>query len=197
MASWLLQQQLRNVTSYKGTALSSHDMENAQLWHENAQKKILWLRRDPNLGFICPLRFSRRPSVPALPPSRCTCALSLSDFVLSAILELFLEAFRMASNGSLANNNEVAIVQPEHALYCFDVLADKLHSPSADAAAAAGHLEPRFHDGADVYPLFVTWNIKPRSSSASSKTDWRLRGCIGNFGGLPLTKGLQEYALIS
>ncbi|SCV71927.1 BQ2448_4621 [Microbotryum intermedium] len=71
----------------------------------------------------------------------------------------------------------------EHAYYCFDVIDSKLNStPLAP---------PRF-DGNLQYPLFVTWNIKSRSSDAT-----RLRGCIGNFEPMSIGEGLREYAAIS
>jgi uncharacterized protein (TIGR00296 family) len=41
------------------------------------------------------------------------------------------------------------------------------------------------------YPLFVTWNTISRSGSKA------LRGCIGTFDALPLSTGLQTYALTS
>ncbi|KKY21601.1 putative ammecr1 family protein [Phaeomoniella chlamydospora] len=42
------------------------------------------------------------------------------------------------------------------------------------------------------YPIFVTWNtISQRSSSK------HLRGCIGTFDPLPLSRGLETYALTS
>ena len=43
----------------------------------------------------------------------------------------------------------------------------------------------------ESYPLFVTWNTISRSGHKS------LRGCIGTFEGLPLSTGLQTYALTS
>ena len=43
----------------------------------------------------------------------------------------------------------------------------------------------------ESYPLFVTWNTVSRSGHKS------LRGCIGTFEGLPLSTGLQTYALTS
>lgn len=43
----------------------------------------------------------------------------------------------------------------------------------------------------ESYPLFVTWNTLSRSGHKS------LRGCIGTFEGLPLSSGLQTYALTS
>lgn len=100
----------------------------------------------------------------------------------------------MSTSAELAPVEDLVIAQPEHALYCFDVLIHKLR-PSASSDDA---LEPRFKNGSDVYPLFVTWNIaSPGGGSSSRKADYTLRGCIGNFSGMPLTKGLQEYALIS
>jgi uncharacterized protein (TIGR00296 family) len=41
------------------------------------------------------------------------------------------------------------------------------------------------------YPLFVTWNTISRSGTKT------LRGCIGTFDALPLSTGLQTYALTS
>ena len=43
----------------------------------------------------------------------------------------------------------------------------------------------------DSYPLFVTWNTLSRSGHKS------LRGCIGTFEALPLSAGLQTYAITS
>lgn len=43
-------------------------------------------------------------------------------------------------------------------------------------------------------PLFVTWNTV-RSSSAASKDDLSLRGCIGTFSPQPISEGLHDYAL--
>jgi AMME syndrome candidate gene 1 protein len=43
----------------------------------------------------------------------------------------------------------------------------------------------------ESYPLFVTWNTLSRSGHKS------LRGCIGTFEALPLSTGLQTYALAS
>jgi len=40
------------------------------------------------------------------------------------------------------------------------------------------------------FPLFVTWKIR-------SKSDWRLRGCIGTFSPKELARGLKEFALTS
>lgn len=46
------------------------------------------------------------------------------------------------------------------------------------------------------YPLFVTWNtLSHRTSTA--QTHKSLRGCIGTFDPLPLSSGLQTYALTS
>ncbi|KDE08884.1 hypothetical protein MVLG_00981 [Microbotryum lychnidis-dioicae p1A1 Lamole] len=72
---------------------------------------------------------------------------------------------------------------PEHAYYCFDVIDSKLNSTSLPA--------PEF-DGKLQYPLFVTWNIKSRSSDTT-----RLRGCIGNFEPMKIGTGLRDYAAIS
>jgi AMMECR1 domain-containing protein len=41
--------------------------------------------------------------------------------------------------------------------------------------------------------LFVTWNT---TSHLRSNKKPALRGCIGNFGPMPLAQGLREYALI-
>ncbi len=43
-----------------------------------------------------------------------------------------------------------------------------------------------------TYPLFVTWNTISRTTSHKY-----LRGCIGTFDALPLSSGLQTYALTS
>ncbi|KAF8312835.1 hypothetical protein DL93DRAFT_2125977 [Clavulina sp. PMI_390] len=77
-------------------------------------------------------------------------------------------------------NTEVC--RPEHAFYCFDVLRASLHNEK--------HVRAPFDDAR--YPLFVTWNTVSRSGGRS-----RLRGCIGNFGAMAITKGLADYALIS
>ncbi|GAA6006921.1 hypothetical protein JCM10207_009139 [Rhodosporidiobolus poonsookiae] len=72
---------------------------------------------------------------------------------------------------------------PEHAFYCFEAINAQL-----------SHTEPTPppFDGAEEFPLFVTWNLRSRSDG-----EYRLRGCIGNFGALPLGEGLREYACTS
>lgn len=72
-----------------------------------------------------------------------------------------------------------------HARFCFDTLAAHLNGDELPAYTA--------EDADDEYPLFITWNMA-RSGAGSSS---RLRGCIGSFSALPLSSGLQEYALIS
>ncbi|KAK4049489.1 hypothetical protein OIO90_005440 [Microbotryomycetes sp. JL221] len=70
----------------------------------------------------------------------------------------------------------------EHAYYCFDVLNSKLTGSKMPSPA---------FDQSPEYPLFVTWNIKSRSSGNT-----RLRGCIGNFEAMPIGEGLREYAIV-
>lgn len=89
---------------------------------------------------------------------------------------------------------DIIIAQPEHALYCFDVLVHKLQASSRSSSESA--LEPRFHNGDDAYPLFVTWNIRGRGGGGRTG-NYRLRGCLGRFSALPLRKGLREFALKS
>ncbi|GAA6058189.1 hypothetical protein JCM3770_004087 [Rhodotorula araucariae] len=72
---------------------------------------------------------------------------------------------------------------PEHAYHCFEVVQATL-----DGSAPP----PPLFDPDEAFPLFVTWNIKPRSGGEP-----RLRGCIGNFEALPLGEGLAQYAKIS
>lgn len=88
---------------------------------------------------------------------------------------------------------------PEHCYYCFMVIEHELNPNSSPKPT------PRFNDDDDQeYPLFVTWNILPHSStrkyilsSPSSRPTPRLRGCIGTFEPCPLAQGLAEYASIS
>ncbi|GAA5845532.1 hypothetical protein JCM9279_003068 [Rhodotorula babjevae] len=72
---------------------------------------------------------------------------------------------------------------PEHAYHCFEAIQAALDGTAPPA--------PQF-DADEAFPLFVTWNIKPRSGGEP-----RLRGCIGNFGALRLGDGLAEYAQTS
>ncbi|SPO31966.1 related to AMME syndrome candidate gene 1 protein [Ustilago trichophora] len=87
---------------------------------------------------------------------------------------------------------------PEHCYYCFMVIEHELNSNSEPKPS------PPFNDDDQEYPLFVTWNIFPHSStrksilsSPSSRPTPRLRGCIGTFEPYPLAHGLAEYASIS
>ncbi|KWU47203.1 hypothetical protein RHOSPDRAFT_31346 [Rhodotorula sp. JG-1b] len=75
------------------------------------------------------------------------------------------------------------VALPEHAYFCFEVI---------DAALKHTSPPPPPFDGQQSFPLFVTWNIRPRNGGAP-----RLRGCIGNFGALRLADGLAEYAKTS
>ncbi|GAA5996546.1 uncharacterized protein JCM10292_003044 [Rhodotorula paludigena] len=72
---------------------------------------------------------------------------------------------------------------PEHAYFCFEVLHAALHGTELTRAP---------FDTDEAFPLFVTWNIVPRSGGEP-----RLRGCIGNFEAQPLGRGLEDYAKIS
>ncbi|GAA6040222.1 hypothetical protein JCM8097_004191 [Rhodosporidiobolus ruineniae] len=72
---------------------------------------------------------------------------------------------------------------PEHAYYCFEAIHARLQGTELPS--------PPF-DADEEFPLFVTWNIQSRSSG-----EYRLRGCIGNFGALRLGDGLSEYACTS
>lgn len=69
----------------------------------------------------------------------------------------------------------------EYALYAFDCLASSLLDTPAKIELKTGL----------VSPLFVTWN---KYDSHGVK---QLRGCIGTFSDIPLTRGIKEYALIS
>lgn len=82
---------------------------------------------------------------------------------------------------------------PEHCYYCFQVIEHELNSSSSS------HPTPPFSDDGQEYPLFVTWNIYPSTSSRRSSLPPtpRLRGCIGTFESQPLTEGLAEYASIA
>lgn len=48
-------------------------------------------------------------------------------------------------------------------------------------------------------PLFVTWDtIDPKSANDQDlELEKELRGCIGNFGELPVEDGIKEYSLIA
>ncbi|KAF9561369.1 AMME syndrome candidate protein 1 protein [Mortierella alpina] len=70
----------------------------------------------------------------------------------------------------------------EHCFYCFDTLVAHFNGTPI--------LKPTFDDS--HYPLFVTW-----STTEKNEADLILRGCIGNFGAMPLHSGLKEYALTS
>lgn len=78
---------------------------------------------------------------------------------------------------------------PEHCRYCFDVLSAKLSGSQQPATVDLPSVDKSF-------PLFVTWNLKSSSTSATWDSA-KLRGCIGNFAPMPLEKGLRDYALIS
>ncbi|GAA5850442.1 hypothetical protein JCM8547_001876 [Rhodosporidiobolus lusitaniae] len=71
----------------------------------------------------------------------------------------------------------------EHAFYCFEIIHAEINGTQP--------CPPPF-DGAEKFPLFVTWNIQSKSNG-----EYRLRGCIGNFGAQPLGEGLTEYAKVS
>ena len=80
-------------------------------------------------------------------------------------------------------------------LYCWEVLHCHLNSkpvPEFDQLFGIDQLGDRdiMADGGQEpqYPLFVTWK---------RSRDDRLRGCIGNFTPMPLSRGLREYALIA
>ncbi|KAI8605313.1 ammecr1 protein [Dissophora ornata] len=70
----------------------------------------------------------------------------------------------------------------EMCLYCFDALDAHFEERPTQ--------KPTFENS--DYPLFVTW-----STSEGRGDDLVLRGCIGNFGAMPLHSGLKEYALTS
>ncbi|KAG8774908.1 hypothetical protein FRC19_002365 [Serendipita sp. 401] len=73
------------------------------------------------------------------------------------------------------------ICLPEHGFHAFDSLYCSL--------TGAQPVPPAFED--EKYALFVTWN------TLSRRGEPRLRGCIGNFGPMPIRDGIAEYALIS
>ncbi|KAF9958882.1 AMME chromosomal region protein 1-like [Mortierella alpina] len=70
----------------------------------------------------------------------------------------------------------------DHCFYCFDTLVAHFDGTPV--------LEPTFENS--PYPLFVTW-----STAEDAEAELILRGCIGNFGAMPLHSGLKEYALTS
>lgn len=87
----------------------------------------------------------------------------------------------------------------EHAYYCFEVLEKALNkknkskphgSEPTGTDASATLIGPQITN--ESYPLFVTWNIMVDNTG-----DEELRGCIGNFSGMPLKEGLEEYAIVS
>ncbi|KAL9931884.1 hypothetical protein V8E36_009199 [Tilletia maclaganii] len=100
---------------------------------------------------------------------------------------------------------ESGVAKLEHCFYCFDVLSAELsrshrsNGHRGNSTQTATNVAVPFDSGNDEYPLFVTWNICPSSSTASGKrkTNARLRGCIGTFSPLPLAEGLRDYALTS
>ncbi|KAI8824971.1 ammecr1 protein [Fimicolochytrium jonesii] len=98
----------------------------------------------------------------------------------------------MQSNGRSDSQSNVdgMGVTKEHCYFCFDVLESHFENRKPMPAP--------FED--EKYPLFVTWNTVPSSSSTSKRrgsSDHQLRGCIGNFSAMPLHRGLAEYALTS
>lgn len=68
----------------------------------------------------------------------------------------------------------------EYAYYAFDSLVSELRGSQAQVK-----LETQ-----ESSPLFVTWNKREHGVK-------QLRGCIGTFSDIPLTRGIREYALIS
>eukprot|EP00954_Amorphochlora_amoebiformis_P003066 240489-Amorphochlora_amoeboformis.AAC.2 len=71
--------------------------------------------------------------------------------------------------------------------FCFDVLRAKFDSKVSVR-------DPDLPSG----KLYDFDHINTRKSKKeSSRTSWRLRGCIGTFEARPLAKGLEDYALIS
>ncbi len=99
------------------------------------------------------------------------------------------------------SDSEPSAALAEHCYYCFTVIEHELNSNSYSSRPPAAP----FEDDGNEYPLFVTWNIFPHSStarrsilsSASSTATPRLRGCIGTFEPYPLSQGLAEYASIA
>lgn len=101
----------------------------------------------------------------------------------------------MAPNTS---KDALSVAIPEHCYYCFMVIQHELNPSSSPKPA------PPFKDDDQEYPLFVTWNIFPHSSTRKSILSSptcpptpRLRGCIGTFEPYSLAQGLAEYASIS
>lgn len=67
-----------------------------------------------------------------------------------------------------------------------------LTSPSTTSSSTSYSSILRTAPKEPSYPIFVTWStVSPRS------THKHLRGCIGTFEALPLSKGLETYALTS
>ncbi|WPT11375.1 hypothetical protein PSENEW3n2_00000814 [Picochlorum sp. SENEW3] len=79
-----------------------------------------------------------------------------------------------------------------HALYCFDVLAKHLRCEEHVCPVVSEQLQRAV--GEYACPLFVTWNKQEDGYHDGEVT---LRGCIGTFAPQDITKGLEEYAIIS
>lgn len=77
-----------------------------------------------------------------------------------------------------------SIATPEHALFCFDVLAAHLHNSPAKP-------QPNFTNAGDPYAVFVTWDTLRKGREPS------LRGCIGNFSPKELGEQLRSYAVVA
>lgn len=96
-----------------------------------------------------------------------------------------------------------------------NTVASSVSSSSSSSSPAASTARPRTQidlvtDPEAQYPLFVTWDKRSTSRTASrlpsseddddddSDVDWQLRGCIGTFhDGDPLSETLSEYSLTS
>lgn len=96
----------------------------------------------------------------------------------------------MSASPSSSSAASEPIATPEHAHYCFDVLAAHL-SPVSPPYAASSPPEPRFANAADAYAVFVTWE------TLRAGREPRLRGCIGNFAPRELGSQLREYAIVA
>ncbi|ODN83462.1 hypothetical protein L202_01599 [Cryptococcus amylolentus CBS 6039] len=89
----------------------------------------------------------------------------------------------LAEGDRAATPVEEPICNELHPLWAFDVLVS--HFEGREPVKAP------FDNYRDEYALFVSWHVvKPGRKPA-------LRGCIGSFSPMPLTKGVKDYSLIS
>jgi len=85
-------------------------------------------------------------------------------------------------------------------LYCFDSVIGQLNRKNFNAPKSLLVVPPEpleDYPCTDRFPLFVTWKkrLSNKPSSTMDEDEYHLRGCIGTFSPLPLSKGLREYAI--